>query len=276
MDAIKVYPQQDLFLKTLGDSEGECEKKTDNFVKKHPPEKYIHVELGAACYSLSNDRNYDPQSGYKRIKEVHVESCKCRGCDYTSNRMRYFPLEETIKYLVENQTGNIIIYLNDIDHIGVDQAYKHSKKYIETEYPDQSHRVEFHQCAGDFFELKLKELTPNSVHIKNPGVSFYTEASKNFIHFYEGLLRECSTTDEKGLILVLNDTLFKNTFDDLFKNFQENSDKACIQDYQLDFSSSYFGFGYPGTERTLDYICLRKERQRAYLLRYKSPQNEIS
>ena len=137
------------------------------------PEKYVHIELGAGNYAVSDKRLLGSRQVCLDERQIHSQECTCKGCFYTNNRERYAVLEATLSDIIENNpNGQIIFYVNDIDLMSCDQAAKHATSYIREKYQNQLERVSIKKLPGDYFNIKFKDLRPRSVHLKNPEFFF--------------------------------------------------------------------------------------------------------
>ncbi|KEQ18710.1 hypothetical protein [Endozoicomonas numazuensis] len=204
---------------------------------------YVHIELGAGNPVFRyGDRYKSDYSPAINQKDIHSRECSCEYCDYSENTDRFKILTLTLDNILKNrkEEDNLIIYLNDLDLTALDQAVKHLKKHITMNYKDIEKEIQIKSLPGNYFDLNLESLNPDSVHLKNPETTFFYKIEKNFTATIGKLMDGCYNCQDRGLVLIVPRTVCRNdNFEKLFSDASNNSAGATLEKFFLPFDVRY-------------------------------------
>lgn len=146
---------------------------------------WSHIELGAANYGANPgaDNSYLPKS-------------------WAPGKNQYSILFGTLDKLIQEKGKTGFFFLNDLQMYDIEYAIGKLRKHIQQNHPDSN--IKLLPLPGDFFKIKLP--FTDSIHLKNPEYTFFTELEKND---KQHRLQYFADHSKEGLTLT---TYFKRPF----------------------------------------------------------------
>lgn len=146
---------------------------------------WSHIELGGANYGANPgaDERYLPKS-------------------WAPGKKQYSILFNTLDKLIQDKGKTGVFFLNDLQMHDIEYAIGKLRKHIQQTHPDSD--IKLIPLPGDYFKIKLP--FTDSIHLKNPGYSFFTALDKKT---NQNRLQYFADNAQEGLTFT---TYFKRPF----------------------------------------------------------------